>query len=72
MMPEWLDAVFDMLCAAFILVIAGAALGQAIDNYASRMDPSSPYYANRRFTNRPAPCYRSIYDEKITQPCGSR
>lgn len=44
MTGDWEDAL-AMLFALGFMVIAGAALGQAIDNYAANADPSSPYHA---------------------------
>lgn len=47
-MPEWLETVIEMTLAAFIAVLFGIALGQAIDNYARSQDPSTTYYSGAK------------------------
>lgn len=44
MSERWEDGL-AMLFALGFMVVAGMALGQAIDNYAARQDPAAPSYA---------------------------
>lgn len=47
-MPEWLTTFLEVLLAALVAILFGAALGNVIDNYAASVDPSTPYYSKEK------------------------